>query len=174
MLRDTGLRRATSSRYLDSTFSALSKGSCVPSYRQLWMASGAGRLPAVAACVMVLPTTKPGATRGSAGPPPGMRKPFTSQGCTARAPSLINQRLALASNSSGATTSSTRPAFSACSAVALLPSISQGMAAMRPSMRGRRCVPPPPGSRPTCTSGRPTTTPGALDITRRWQPRHSS
>ena len=35
MLRETGLRSATSSRYLDSTFSALSKGSCVPSYKQL-------------------------------------------------------------------------------------------------------------------------------------------
>ena len=138
------------------------------------MANGAGRLPAVAAWVMVLPTTKPGATRGSVGPPPGRRKPFTSQGCTARAASLVNQRLAVASKSSGATTSSTNPAFSACSAVALLPSINQGMAAMMPSMRGSRCVPPPPGSRPTCTSGRPTATPVALDITRWWQPRHSS
>ena len=35
MLRETGLRKATSNRYLDSTFNALSKGSCVPSYRQL-------------------------------------------------------------------------------------------------------------------------------------------
>ena len=174
MLRETGLRKATSSKYLDSTFSALSKGSCEPSYRQLWMASGAGRLPAVAAKVMVLPTTNPGATRGSVGPPPGIRKPFTSQGCTKRALSPISQRLAVGSNSSGAATSSTNPAFRACSAVALLPSISQGMAAMMPSMRGRRCVPPPPGSSPTCTSGRPTITPGALDITRRWQPRHSS
>ena len=138
------------------------------------MASGAGKLPAVAAKVMVLPTTKPGATRGSVGPPPGMRKPFTSQGWTDRTASPSNQRLAVASSSSGAATSSTSPAFRACSAVALLPSISQGMAAMMPRMRGSRWVPPPPGSRPTCTSGRPTITPGALDITRQWQPRHSS
>ena len=36
-------------------------------------------------------------------------------------------------------------------------------------MRDRRCVPPPAGNRPNCTSGRPTTSPGMSATNRWWQ-----
>ena len=42
---------------------------------------------------------------------------------------------------------------------ALGPGVSDGIissAIFGPTMRGRRCVPPPPGRIPICTSGRPT------------------
>ena len=47
-----------------------------------------------------------------------------------------------------------------------LPSRISCSASAMPISRGMRCVPPPPGSRPTFTSGRPTTAFGSSAITR--------
>ena len=71
MLRDTG-SSCSWVKYFDSTASALSIGSCGPSYRQDRMALGAGRLWKVLACSMALLTTSICATAGEDGPaPPG-------------------------------------------------------------------------------------------------------
>ncbi|BAK12063.1 hypothetical protein PAJ_1983 [Pantoea ananatis AJ13355] len=53
------------------------------------------------------------------------------------------------------TASSTMPSFFACLARRFLPVRISGKAFCTPIKRGRRCVPPDPGSSPNCTSGRP-------------------
>ena len=62
---------------------------------------------------------------------------------------------AAARRSSGGTTSSIRPAALAAAGASILPSSRRGAAAIRPSMRTRRVVPPAPGKMPMRISGRP-------------------
>ncbi len=64
--------------------------------------------------------------------------------------------------------SSTRPAASASFAGIGSPDRIIGSAFSMPTRRGRRCVPPAPGIRPSLISGRPSRVPGAA--TRKWQP----
>ena len=69
------------------------------------------------------------------------------------------------------TTSSIRPAALAAAGASILPSSRRGAAAMTPSMRTRRVVPPAPGKMPMRISGRPTRALGVSAMKRRWQAR---
>ncbi len=68
--------------------------------------------------------------------------------------------------------SSTSPAASASLAGIGSPERIIGSAFSMPTRRGRRCVPPAPGIRPSLISGRPSRVPAAA--TRKWQPIVSS
>ncbi len=54
------------------------------------------------------------------------------------------------------TTSSTRPSRFALDGFTVLPARMRSSAAWTPMSAGSRWVPPAPGSRPSCTSGRPS------------------
>ena len=62
---------------------------------------------------------------------------------------------------SPSTTRSTSPRFAARAASTGLPLIIMSSAGRAPISRGKRCVPPAPGSSPSLTSGRPTFASGA-------------
>src|SRR6056297_2786992 len=76
---------------------------------------------------------------------------------------------ALSSNSSAGTTSSTTPAVLAFLGSFSLPSSSSGAAAIAPSLRASRVVPPAPGKMPTMISGRPILALGLSAAKIRWQ-----
>ncbi len=97
--------------------------------------------------------------------PPGTRKPLTSQGCTPLPPFRIHCRARSMISAAGAT-SLTRPFFSASCGPICRPSLIRRSASVTPIIRGVRCVPPAPGSRPIFTSGKPTPAFGPSSITR--------
>ena len=67
------------------------------------------------------------------------------------------------------TTSSTRPSLRALDGFTLLPARIRSSAACAPISRGSRWVPPAPGSRPSCVSGRPSAVFGLSVAIRYWQ-----
>ena len=102
------------------------------------------------------------AKRGFFGSPPGILKPLTSHGCSATASSDSSHARARSRSSSGATTSSTRPVLRAFSGFICAPvRMTFISASWMPIMRTTRVMPPPPGSRPRVTSGRPIFEPRA-------------
>ena len=102
------------------------------------------------------------ANLGFFGSPPGILKPLTSHGCSATASSDSSQARARSRSSSGATTSSTRPTFRALPGFICAPvRMTFISASWMPIMRTTRVMPPPPGSRPRVTSGRPILEPRA-------------
>ena len=136
--------------------SAVSKSSRPASTMVSRMRSGAGRRPRVFWKSMAEPAAIMGATRGELEPPPGILWPFWSQGCTAASGfSRIHSLARGTSASSASTVSWMRPASTARAGSSCLPSVRKGMAPWSPSRWVRRTTPPPPGSRPRVTSGRP-------------------
>ena len=100
----------------------------------------------------------------------GSCSPSTSHGCWHSGFASIHALAAGISSSCVGTISSTMPISSAFFGLSRLPSISSCMSASAmPSMRTVRVTPPPPGSRPSCTSGKPTTALGSSTITRWWR-----
>ena len=92
----------------------------------------------------------------SFGAPPGIVKPRSSHGLTGAGFSLIQARVASSICSSG-TMSSISPAARAFPwSNGLAGRMTFWSAFCRPSMRVTRVTPPPPGSRPRLTSGRPS------------------
>src|SRR3989344_5277327 len=161
-------------KYLRSTRSPASSGSCVPSSTQDRIASGAGRLRCVWAASSVAPAVKLRLACGAIGPaPPGTRKPLASHGCTAWG-CASSRRLAAATTSPWGASSWTMPSFKASPAFTWRPVSSRPSAFSMPIRRGRRCVPPPAGSRPMPTSDRPTPASGWSANTRWWQASASS
>ena len=69
--------------------------------------------------------------------------------------SLAFSTQSFAAATGSATTSSIRPADFAAAGATILPSSKKGDAAIAPSLRARRVVPPAPGKIPTMISGRP-------------------
>mmetsp|Transcript_3828 Transcript_3828/g.8748 ORF Transcript_3828/g.8748 Transcript_3828/m.8748 type:complete len:236 (-) Transcript_3828:130-837(-) len=67
-----------------------------------------------------------------------------------------NANFAASSTTSPLAMASTMPAFSAFSAFCGAPVRSMGKATSSGATRTMRCVPSPPGRRPSCTSGKPT------------------
>mmetsp|Transcript_16880 Transcript_16880/g.36566 ORF Transcript_16880/g.36566 Transcript_16880/m.36566 type:complete len:201 (+) Transcript_16880:1464-2066(+) len=65
--------------------------------------------------------------------------------------------MAVRSSAFGSHTASTRPSFLALSALSCLPVSIKSRADAAPTSLGSRWVPPAPGSRPSITSGRPST-----------------
>ena len=118
-----------------------------------------------------LPATKVCIAPGPQTPPPGILKPLRSHGWVAMAWSLASHARASSSRVSAGTMASSMPASSAAAALILRPSTISGSAARAPIIRGRRWVPPPPGSRPTVTSGWPNSAFGLSAAMRRWQAR---
>ena len=96
------------------------------------------------------------ASLGCDGVPPGTLKPGLSQGCAASGLAAI-QALAFSSISSGVdASSSTIPISRAFAGLCRWPCARTCMNPfMIPSMRVMRVTPPPPGSRPSVTSGSP-------------------
>ena len=158
-----------------SIFRPVSMSAWQPSYTQARMASGAGYRPCVLASSPP-PTPKNSCVGpGVCGAPPGNLKPFASQGFTAAcAPSASSQSRARSSTWPAGTTSSTMPAARAAAGATLRPSSRYGSAFLMPIMRGRRCVPPAAGSKPSVTSGRPSWILGSSATMRRWQARQIS
>ena len=162
-------------KYRDSIRQAVSKSTCAPSIAVLSAASGAGR-SAPFSCLRRL-AGKAGrfwANDGCEGPPPGMRKPLTSQALTAASsPWACSRSQAFAAGSSSfgdSTTSSMTPVSRACAGDFWAPGRIQPIrAAWIPSMRVRREMPPAPGSRPRLTSGRPSLTREPPTQIRWWQ-----
>ena len=64
------------------------------------------------------------------------------------------------------TASSTMPSFLALRASTVLPVSMRSSAAGAPASRGRRFMPPQPGTIPSITSGRPSRVPGSSTATR--------
>ncbi len=122
---------------------------------------------------MALPMTNTWAVAGAYGPPPGILKSLRSQGAT-QSPPPATQATAVRTTSSAGTTWCTRPSLSASSGLTDLPSSSKGSAFMAPTSRATRCVPPPPGNRPTLDSGRPSCSLSFAATTRWWQASASS
>jgi len=87
--------------------------------------------------------------------PPGVLPPSRPRLRPARARSM-----AARSSDDGCTTSSTSPARSARRADSRRALRMRSSARGRPTRRGKHCVPPPAGSRPSCTSGSPMRTLG--------------
>src|SRR5690606_23142980 len=150
---------------------ALSMSTCEPSTAAAMMARGAGML-APLSCLRRF-AGKAGrlaAKAGVAGVPPGILKPFLSQGCTpASGLALIHALAAGISSSTEPTSSSTRPISLAFFGLLRCPWSSTPMSACcRPSMRTVRMMPPPAGSRPRVTSGRPICEPRTSAAMRWW------
>ena len=82
------------------------------------------------------------------------------------AASSFAQRTARPSSDGRSHVASTSPSFFALSARTSLPWRMSGSAFVRPSSRGRFCVPPQPGSRPSLTSGSPSFVLGLVVHTR--------
>ncbi len=66
----------------------------------------------------------------------------------------------------GGTHSSAMPSFFARRASIVLPVSMRSSAAGAPASRGRRFIPPHPGTMPSITSGRPSRVPGSSTTTR--------
>ena len=64
--------------------------------------------------------------------------------------------IAASSNPSSGASSSMTPIARASLAATCRPEVIMSSAFSSPAIRGNRCVPPAPGIRPSCTSGRPT------------------
>jgi hypothetical protein len=80
---------------------------------------------------------------------------------------LIHALAAGTNSSTLASTSSTRPTSLALPGLKRVPWLSTSMKAFwMPNIRTERVTPPPPGSRPSVTSGKPTTAPGTSAMIR--------
>ena len=149
--------------------------SCAPSTAAARIAFGAG-IGAPLTCLVTL-AGKLGSIAASAGVdgvPPGILKPLRSHGWVASGFSAI-QALAASTSWSAGTTSSMRPISLAASALNCLPVVRTLVRAVaRPSRRVTRVTPPPPGSSPRVTSGRPTFRPLASEAMRWWVARATS
>ena len=78
--------------------------------------------------------------------------------CQSNSPpiALVRRSKAASLNISGSTTASTAPICSAFSGLFSVPPAIHSSALSAPTRRGRRDVPPNPGSKPSFTSGSPT------------------
>ena len=164
MLRATG-PHSSEPKYCDSIARPASKVVAQPSYMADWAAIGAGKLCLVFLAISALPPMKTWATAGWVRPPPGILKPFLSQGWTG-SPLSSTQRRARSTISASGAISCTRPISSACSGFWLRHCRIIVAALRKPTRRGARWVPPAPGNRPMLTSGKPSTAPVSLASTR--------
>jgi hypothetical protein len=138
------------------------------------MAGGAGRLKPNLSATLAVDTENNAAASGLSMPrDSGVTKPFLSQGRTGSG-FVRSQAAAASSTFSAGATSSTSPSLSASDGLYGLPPSKTSSAFFAPIMRGRRWVPPDPGSSPTPTSGNPTTAFGSSARTRLWHANASS
>ncbi len=101
--------------------------------------------------------------------PPGILNFGWSQGCAAFGLAAIQARALAISSSRSRATSASRPMARALATGMSAPSPQICMACCSPTRRSSRCVPPPPGSRPSLTSGWPSLSPGSSRAMRAWQ-----
>ena len=106
--------------------------------------------------------------------PPGMRKPLASQGCTGLGLARHQSHAFCSSSSREAARSLTMPRPLALAGLSSVPWVMSSKLFWMPIRRGRRCVPPAPGSRPSLTSGRPILALGSSMAKRAWQASASS
>ena len=137
--------------------SAVSKSTWVPSTAAARMLRGAG----IGAPLSVLRRLAGNAgsieaSDGVAGVPPGILYLGWSQGCLASGLAAIQARASSSTSSGEDASSSTIPTSRAFAGLCRCPWDSTlRKPFMIPSMRVIRVTPPPPGSRPSVTSGRP-------------------
>ena len=124
--------------------------------------SGAGSSPRVFLRIMGAPMVTICATCGFRILPPGILYPLVSQGCVrAASSSLLSKTHCLAAGTRSSllsTTESISPEPKAFSGATRLPSTMYSLAAMSPMRYTAFTLPPPPGSKPNVTSGKPSWT----------------
>ncbi len=161
----------SSVKYRASMVRAVSKSTWEPSTAAARMLRGAGMgAPAICFFRLAGNAGRLAANLGFDGVPPGILYPLTSQGCWDSGWASMKERAFSSISSRVAATSWTRPFSSARRGVYWVPWRSTlSRASVMPMRRTVRVTPPPAGSRPRVTSGRPMREPGASRATRWWE-----